>query len=68
LPKCGVDKAADANFPQAKIYKDYRRLLKEMEGEVDALIVSTSDHTHAPASMLVMELGKAVLLSKTVDS
>jgi len=49
LPKCGVDKAADANFPQAKIYKDYRKLLKEMEGEVDALLSplqTTPTHPH----------------------
>lgn len=65
---CDVDannlEAAKALFPQAKIYKDYRKLLKEMEGEVDAVIVSTPDHTHAPASMMAMELGKAVYCQK----
>lgn len=65
---CDVDaknlEAAKALFPKAKVYKDYRKLLKEMEGEVDAVIVSTPDHTHAPASMMAMELGKAVYCQK----
>jgi len=65
---CDVDAknldAAKALFPKAKIYKDYRKLLKEMEGEVDAVIVSAPDHTHAPASMMAMELGKAVYCQK----
>ena len=65
---CDVDannlEAARLLFPKAKVYKDYRKLLKEMGNEVDAVIVSTPDHTHAPASMLAMGLGKAVYCQK----
>ena len=65
---CDVDdnalKAAKKMFPNAKTYKDYRVLLKEMKSEIDAVIVSTPDHTHAPASMLAMEYDKPVYCQK----
>ena len=53
---CDVDANALENakklFPDAKLYTDYRVLLKELQQEIDAVVVSTPDHTHAPASML----------------
>ncbi len=65
---CDVDAnnlmAAHQLHPTAKIYKDYRVMLKEMQDTIDAVIVSTPDHTHAPASMSAMELGKAVYCQK----
>ena len=65
---CDVDsnalKAAKKMFPNAKTYKDYRILLKQMKNEIDAVIVSTPDHTHAPASMLAMEMDKPVYCQK----
>ncbi len=65
---CDVDSKALAEakklHPNAKTYKDYRVMLKELENEVDAVIVSTPDHTHAPASMMAMGLGKAVYCQK----
>jgi len=65
---CDVDSdnlaAASLLFPAAKTYKDYRVMLREMADEVDAVIVSTPDHTHAPASMQAMELGKPVYCQK----
>ena len=50
--------------PKAKTYSDYRVLLKEMAGEIDAVIVSTPDHTHAPASMMAMQMDKPVYCQK----
>ncbi len=50
--------------PKAKTYSDYRVLLTEMEGEIDAVIVSTPDHTHAPASIMAMEMDKPVYCQK----
>jgi predicted dehydrogenase len=50
--------------PKAKTYSDYRVLLKEMEGEIDAVVVSTPDHTHAPASMMAMQMDKPVYCQK----
>lgn len=65
---CDVDSkflnVAHKMFPKAKTYKDYRVMLKEMENEIDAVIVSTPDHTHAPVSMMAMEMGKAVYCQK----
>lgn len=65
---CDVDSknvtAALEKHPKAKTYVDYRILLKEMEGEIDAVIVSTPDHTHAPASMMAMEKNLPVYCQK----
>lgn len=65
---CDVDStalaAAQKLHPNAKVYKDYRKLLQELENEIDAVIVSTPDHTHAPASMMAMSMGKAVYCQK----
>ena len=33
-------------------------MLDDMAGEIDAVMVSTPDHTHAPASAMAMRLGK----------
>ena len=35
--------------PQAKIYKDYRVMLRECAGQYDAVSIITPDHTHAVA-------------------
>lgn len=65
---CDVDSTiladVSAKFPNAKTYKDYRVMLKEMSNEIDAVIVSTPDHTHAPASMMAMEMNKPVYCQK----
>ncbi|EKF56275.1 oxidoreductase domain-containing protein [Galbibacter marinus] len=65
---CDVDSnllaQAKALYPNAKTYSDYRTMLSEMEKQIDAVVVSTPDHTHAPASMLAMELDKAVYCQK----
>ena len=65
---CDVDSRflneAHALFPKAKLFKDYRVMLKEMHDKIDAVIVSTPDHTHAPASMMAMELDKSVYCQK----
>ena len=51
-------------FPNAKTYSDYRVLLEEMRDKIDAVVVSTPDHTHAPASLMAMNLNKAVYCQK----
>jgi predicted dehydrogenase len=65
---CDVDSnalaAAQKLHPKAKVYADYRLMLKEMDSDIDAVIISTPDHTHAPASMLAMELNKPVYCQK----
>lgn len=68
---CDVDSKALANaskmFPNAKTFADYRVMLSQMPEMIDAVIVSTPDHTHAPASILAMEKGKAVYCQKPLS-
>lgn len=65
---CDVDainlSVAHKMHPGARIFFDYRTMLKEMGNEIDAVIVSTPDHTHAPASLMAMNLNKPVYCQK----
>lgn len=65
---CDVDSQnlakAKKMFPKAKIFKDYRVMLKQSQSDIDAVVVSTPDHTHAPASLLAMEMDKPVYCQK----
>ena len=65
---CDVDSInlakAHKLHPGARVFFDYRAMLDEMGDEIDAVIVSTPDHTHAPASLLAMEKGKPVYCQK----
>jgi predicted dehydrogenase len=45
-------------------YKDYRVMLDKHEKEIDAVIVSTPDHTHAVAAMNAMKRKKHVFVEK----
>lgn len=56
--------AAHKMHPKAKVFSDYRVMLKEMADDIDAVIVSTPDHTHAPASMMAMNMNKPVYCQK----
>lgn len=51
-------------FPKAKRYKDYRLMLDEMDSEIDAVIVSTPDHMHAPIGMNAIKRSKHVYIQK----
>ena len=59
---CDVDQTRAAQtfgkFPQAKRYRDFRIMLNEMQDQIDAVVIGTPDHVHAPAGMLAMKLGK----------
>ena len=65
---CDVDmrRAARAfkNYPRAKHYRDFRKMLDEMDNQIDAVVVSTPDHTHAVASMEAIKRGKHVYCEK----
>ena len=58
---CDVDdvRAAETfkKFPKAKRYKDFRVMLEKEKG-IDAVTVSTPDHTHAVAGVMAMRMGK----------
>ncbi len=51
-------------FPKAKKYNDYRKMLEELESDIDVVTVSTPDHSHAPASVMAMKLGKHCFCQK----
>ena len=65
---CDVDainlSTAHKMHPGARIFFDYRTMLEEMGDEIDAVIVSTPDHTHAPASLMAMNMDKPVYCQK----
>jgi predicted dehydrogenase len=65
---CDVDANNLANagkrWPSAKTYRDYRKLFKEIAGEIDLVNVGTPDHQHAAAAMSAMNLGKHVYCQK----
>ncbi|HOA53750.1 MAG TPA: Gfo/Idh/MocA family oxidoreductase, partial [Thermogutta sp.] len=57
---CDVDRraleSAAKRFPAARTYTDYRKLL-ETEKTLDAVVVSTPDHMHAPICLQAMKQG-----------
>ena len=65
---CDVDHDRAKNqlkkYPDAKKFYDYREMFDTMSNEVDAVAVSTPDHTHFHPSMVAMELGKHLYCEK----
>ncbi len=51
-------------FPEAKVYRDFRKMFDEMADKIDAVIVGTPDHTHAVAAMAAIKRGKHVYCEK----
>ncbi len=64
---CDVDRDYAARtfalYPKAKVYSDYRELLEKEKG-IDAVIIGTPDHMHAPVGLAAMQLGKHVYCAK----
>ena len=54
-------------YPQAKKYRDYRKMLDEMDRRIDAVVVSAPNHIHAPASVTAMRMGKHVYCEKPLS-
>ena len=65
---CDVDantlNAAKAGHPKAQTFRDYREMLSKLGDSIDAVVVSTPDHTHAPAAMSALNAGKPVYCQK----
>ncbi len=49
--------------PKARVYTDFRKML-DQEKDLDAITVSTPDHTHAVIAMAAMKMGKHVFVQK----
>jgi len=65
---CDVDEntlnGAAKRFATAKTYVDFRKMFDEMEKDIDAVVVSTADVSHAIASMAAVKRGKGVYCQK----
>lgn len=71
---CDIDEkrleATALKYPKAKTFVDFRKLFDAIGNGIDAVTISTPDHTHAPAAIRALKLGKHVFcqmpLSHTV--
>lgn len=68
IAMCDVDETRASNsfkaIPKAKKFKDFRKMYDELGSQIDAVIISTPDHTHFPCTMAAMEIGKHVYVEK----
>jgi len=55
---------AAANYSTARKYRDFRIMLEKEAGNIDAVMVGTPDHNHAPAAAMALRLGKHVYCEK----
>lgn len=51
-------------YEKAARYRDYRRMLDKEGASIDAVLITTPDHTHTVAAMACMERGKHVYVEK----
>ena len=45
-------------------FADYREMLGTLGDKIDGVVISTPDHTHYPATLMAMNMGKAVYCQK----
>lgn len=57
-----LDRAAE-RFPQARTYRDFRELNTELD-DLDAVVISVPEHTHASATLPALRAGKHVYCEK----
>ncbi len=50
-------------IPKAKRYSDFRKMLDQQK-DLDAVVIATPDHMHAPIALACMDLKKAVYVQK----
>ena len=65
---CDVDEdtlnARRQKYPQAILFRDYRKMLDDIGRHIDAVIVATPDHHHAFAAARAMKMGKHAYVQK----
>ena len=64
---CDVDweyaAGAFRTYPKARRFRDYRQMLEKC-GEIEAVMIATPDHMHAPISLAALRAGKHVYVEK----
>jgi predicted dehydrogenase len=59
---CDCDEAnlakAATSYPKAQNYYDFRKMLDQLHSSIDAVLISTPDHTHAPLAAMALRMGK----------
>ncbi len=65
---CDVDKnyldQRSQEFKEARLYRDYRELIDKEGDKIDAVLVATADHHHAPATVRALRAGKHTYCEK----
>jgi predicted dehydrogenase len=65
---CDVDLARAEEtlkrYPNAKVYRDFRRMLEKEDKNIDAVVIGAPDHIHTPAAIMAMKMGKHVYCEK----
>ncbi|MCU1329703.1 MAG: oxidoreductase domain protein [Bryobacterales bacterium] len=51
-------------YPDARLYQDWREMLRKEKGQIDAACVGTPDHMHAPQAISAMRMGLPVYVQK----
>lgn len=58
-----LDKGS-VRYPYARKYRDYRVMLEKEADRIDAVVIGTPDHSHAPSAAMALRLGKHVYCEK----
>lgn len=65
---CDVDQnylnRKQKEFPDAELFDDYREMIDKLGDKIDAVVVGTTDHHHAIATLKAIEAGKHVYCEK----
>ena len=59
----GMIRLKSEHWPKAKRYNDYREML-DRQKDIDAVVIATADHMHAPIALAAMDLNKHVYVQK----
>ena len=51
-------------YPEARIYEDWREMLRKERSQIDAACIGTPDHMHAPIAISSMRQGLPVYVQK----
>ncbi len=57
---------SSGKLPDVPTYQDFRKMLDEMDRQIDAVVVATPDHTHAVIAAAAMRRGKHVFCEKPI--